>query len=89
MKKKTIKELEANIERLESDKSHWYNKFTELKNENDNKRNNEILVLRNEKEQLVEQVANLLEIIRWHINPTTAESPFLPTKNQREDRKNY
>ena len=35
--------------------------------------------------ELLNQSRNLMEIIRWHINPQTAESPFFPTKNQRDE----
>ena len=85
MKNKTIKQLEEKIEVLEKDKSHWYNKFSELKEEKDRKQNNQIYSLENEKSQLLDQVKNLLEIVRWHCNPRTAESPFSPLKEQRDD----
>ena len=87
--KKTIKQLEQEIETLNRDKDRWYSKFTDLKEEKDRTQNIEFSALRNDRGQLLNQVANLLEIIRWHINPSTAESPFLPTKGQREDRNNY
>lgn len=87
MAKKTIKQLEETIESIEKDKSYWYNKFTELKEERDRQQNNKIFSLENEKTQLLNQVGNLMEIIRWHINPQTAESPFLPVKSQRDDNK--
>ena len=90
MAKKTIKQLEDEIETLNQNKSHWYNKFTELEEEKDRQQNNKIFSLENEKTQLLNQVGNLMEIIRWHINPQTAESPFLPVKSQRDDnRRNY
>jgi len=90
MKKKTIAQLEKTIEELENSKSHWYNKYIEQKEKEDKQQRAEMFCLQDEKKELLNQVANLLEIIRWHINPSTAESPFLPVKSQREDgRKNY
>ena len=34
---------------------------------------------------LREQAHNLMEVIRWNINPRTAEFPFEMDKNQRDD----
>lgn len=88
--KKTIKQLEARIEELEGQKSHWYNKFSELKDEKDKAQSKSMFNLESEKRHLSDQVANLLEIVRWHCNPRTAEAPFLPLKDQRDNgNKNY
>lgn len=34
-------------------------------------------------ERLDRQVRDLMEIIRWQVNPETAKAPFQPTKDQR------
>lgn len=88
--KKTLKQLQKELDDMQVDRDKFYSKWSELKEEKDRKQHNEMLVLHSERDELVSQVRNLLEVIRWHINPNTTESPFLPTKNQRDERpKNY
>ncbi len=80
--RKTIKQLESEIEKLEEAKSNWYNKYTDLKVVIDQNKRDEMMSIKSERKELSNQVINLMEIIRWHLNPHTAESPFMPTKSE-------
>lgn len=92
MAKPTIKELQARIEYLEEQKNNWYEKYSELKQAEVTRNMLTEARLDEEKRQTDRQVANLMEIIRWQIRPNTAESPFMPNKDEREEphmRRNY
>jgi hypothetical protein len=92
MAKPTIAELQARIEYLEEQKNNWYQKYSELKQAEEKRDGMKMAQLDEEKYQTDKQITNLMEIIRWQIRPNTAESPFMPTKNEREDfnqRRNY
>lgn len=83
--KKTIKQLENDLEHAQVSRDQYYNRWQELEKELKDKRNNEMFAIKSENGELANQVKNLLEIIRWQIRPNTAEAPFQPTKDQREE----
>lgn len=90
--KVTIAQLQEKIKYLEEQKLSWFNKYQELKDVDEKRRNNEMTRFDEEQKQTDRQVTNLMEIIRWQINPSTAKSPFMPTKDEREEnplRRNY
>lgn len=81
--KTTIKELKKKIEHLEKTREDYYSKIQSLESESyEYKRkdreemNLSIVGLRNEVNKYQNEVLNLMEIIRWHINPETAKDPF-------------
>jgi len=88
--KLTIAQLQERIKYLEQEKATWYEKYRDLKDADDKRKDMHNMKLNIEREERDKQVLNLLEIIRWQVNPKTAESPFMPTKNERdENRRNY
>ena len=88
--KVTIAQLQEKIKDLQAEKSQWYEKYRELKDADEKRNQYKMGLLAEEQRQTDKQVLNLLEIIRWQVNPKTAESPFMPTKTEREDnRRNY
>lgn len=86
---KTKKQLQESLDLMTADRDKFYKKFYDLDEERRRKENQNMCGLQEENGRIKEQVLNLLEIIRWHINPETAKSPFTPTKDQRDERKNY
>ena len=88
--KVTIKQLEAKIQSLEKDKEIWYGKYQELKDANEKRKVLESNLF-NQKQDITErQIRDLMEIIRWQINPQTAKAPFMPTKDERDgNTRNY
>ena len=88
--KVTIAQLQDRIKSLEKDKDNWYEKYRELKDADDKRNQFKMGIMEEERRQTDRQVSNLLEIIRWQINPETTKSPFMPTKTERDDsRPNY
>lgn len=87
----TIAQLQEKIKDLEVEKSSWYEKYRELKDADEKRNQFKMGRLEEERNQVDRQVANLMEIIRWQISPKTAESPFMPTKTERDDnnRRNF
>jgi len=85
--RKTIKQLEEELERMEKDKDHWYSQWRELKDKKEKEEQNKIFILEENNKKMASQVQNLLEVIRWHANPETAKYPFEIEKSQREDRR--
>jgi len=82
MAKKTIKGLEQELKYQMEEKDRWWRKHDELVKENRQENNRIIGSLRDDNYNLVSQVKNLLEIIRWQVNPETAKAPFQVTKDQ-------
>lgn len=76
--RKTIKELENKLEHAEQSRDRYYQNWQKLEEENKKKESEMFFSLRNENGELRSQVSNLLEIIRWQINPETARTPFIP-----------
>jgi hypothetical protein len=83
--KPTIAQLQEKIKSLEEDKNVWYGKYRELKDADEKRNQIKMTCLNEEQKQTDRQVVNLMEIIRWQINPKTAESPFRLTKSERDD----
>ena len=83
----TIKQLQEKLESMEKDRDNFYAKYWDLKEKEDRRNKDSMFALKSENGELANQVRNLLEIIRWQIKPNTAESPFQPTKEQRDGRK--
>ena len=86
--KKTIKQLEQELDDMREDRDRYYSQYRELEDEKTKNRTNQMMRLDLERDELSNQVKNLLEIIRWQIKPDTAKSPFMPDKDQRDDRDN-
>lgn len=84
--KVTIAQLQERIESLEKEKNSWYEKYYELKEAQAKQEQMKLVRLDEEQRQTERQVGNLMEIIRWQTNGKTAESPFMPTKEQRDER---
>lgn len=87
--KKTNKKLEEELSSMISERDKWYGKYKELEKEKNLRIENEMFSLKNESKEQANQIRNLLEIIRWQINPETAKFPFLVEKNQREDTRKF
>lgn len=73
----TIKLLQARIRYLEADAKQWRDKYVELRAEKDK----ELLEITNRRDitllsETRQHSRDLMEIIRWHINPDTARYPF-------------
>lgn len=87
--KKTIKGLEAEIERVERDLADYRRRYFESEEKLKEISRENMYKLGQDKESLIVNEKNLLEIIRWLINKETAKSPFMPEKSQRDERKMY
>ncbi len=83
--KVTIAQLQERIKDLTEQRDSWYNKYLEMKNLEDKRQELKMCRLDAEQKQTDKQVTNLMEVIRWQINPETAKSPFKATKNERDD----
>ena len=83
--KKTIKQLEQELDDMREEKLRYYTKYRELEDEKEKNKTNQMMRLNSERDELSNQVRNLLEIIRWQIKPDTAKSPFMPDKDQRDE----
>lgn len=88
MKRKTIEQLEKELAQSREREHQYYVKWSLLEKKEDENNQNKFHKLNNDALHLESQVRNLMEIIRWKINPLTAETPFLPTKDQRENNGN-
>ena len=84
-----MEQLEEQLQRAGETSDKYYGLWQKADKELETKRNNEMFALKSENGELANQVRNLMEIIRWQIRPNTAESPFMPDKNQRDERKSY
>ena len=88
--KVTIAQLQEKIGRLEREKTEWYEKYRELKAEDEKRNQYKMARFEEDERQTDLQIKNLMEIIRWQIRPNTAESPFMPNKSERDgNRSNY
>lgn len=85
--KKTIKQLEKDLANMTAERDKFWGRYNELDQEKRRNENNQKFAVQQENDELKYQVRNLLEIIRWQVNPETAKSPFIPTKDQRDERK--
>lgn len=83
--KKTIKQLEEQVSELAEAKDRYYRKWQELEELDKKRKQDQMFNSKRENDELANQVRNLLEIIRWHINPETTRSPFMPSKDQRDN----
>ncbi len=81
----TIAQLQDEVARLKTEKNSWYEKYRELKDLEDKRNDMRLTRLDEEQKQTDRQITNLMEIIRWQIRPNTAEAPFMPTKNERDE----
>lgn len=86
---KTIKQLQEELEMAEKDRGFYFSKYYELKEEKEKSERNKMISVQSKKDELSNQTKNLLEIVRWLIKPETAKSPFMPDKNQREERSKF
>lgn len=89
MARKTIAKLEAELSVMKEAKDRYYTKYRELEEEKEREQKNRMMRIERDKSDLEYQVKNLLEIIRWQINPATTTSPFMPTKDQRDEERRY
>ena len=85
--KKTIKKLEEELEEERNDARTVRNRLYETERELNSIRNDRAINLERNFEREIDLSKNLLEIIRWMVNPETAKSPFNPTKDERDDRR--
>jgi len=85
--RKTIKQLEQELEVVKNEKDNYFSKYYELKEEKEKSEINKMMNIQSEKDELSNQTRNLLEIIRWFIKPETARHPFMPDKTQRDDKR--
>ena len=87
--KKTIKQLEEEIVMLKDKAQGYADRCYDFQKAEEKRKQNEMFALKSENGELANQVRNLMEIIRWQVRPNTAETPFMPTKDQRDERKSY
>jgi hypothetical protein len=83
--KKTIKSLEAELVRVQEDRDRYLSKYYSLSEKVEREKHEKMMMLKSDRDELGNQVRNLLEVVRWLIKPSTAESPFAPTKDQRDE----
>lgn len=86
MAKKTIKELENKLEHAEKSRDTYYQKWQELEDKLKLETQKRMSNFEEENRRFNSLTETLREIIRWQINPETAKSPFMPTKEQRDER---
>ena len=89
MKKKET--LKRQLERAIQDNEWKTSRINELLGKleaYERKEKNKMFRLEQDRIDAVDSNKNLLEIIRWQINPETAKYPFRSEKGQREDRDN-
>ena len=84
--RKTIKELENDLEHAKKSRDDYYQNWKNLEAKYDKKFDERIGFLKDDVNRMNNTISTLREIIRWQINPETAKSPFMPTKEQRDDR---
>lgn len=86
--RKTIKELENSLEYAEKSRDTYYQNWQKL--EDQLKKDNQLKMngVMEENMRFNSLTETLREIIRWQINPETAKFPFMPEKNQRDERNN-
>lgn len=87
--RKTIKSLEAEIERVEGDRDDYRRKYFEADDKLKEISREDMFKVGRDNDALISQSKNLLEIIRWLINNETAKSPFMPEKSQRDERNKF
>lgn len=89
--KTTIKELQNSLEHAEKSRDTYYQKWQELEDKLKKENNSKMFDLNQENRRFEDLTSTLREIIRWQINPETAKFPFMPEKNQRDERnvRNY
>jgi hypothetical protein len=85
MKKSTIKNFQQELQMARDEASKWYQKYSKLEEEQKIKNFSQLDRLEKENDALQYQVKNLLEIIRWEINPDTAKLPFTIAKSERDN----
>lgn len=74
---------------LKNKAQNYADKCYDLQKADEKRKQNEMFALKSENGELANQVRNLMEIIRWQIKPNTAEAPFQPTKEQRDDKNGF
>lgn len=89
MKRKTLAQVEEELESMTRERDRLWEKFSELKEEKKERERKDDWERGAVKDQFINQTRNLLEIIRWQINPKTAESPFEATKEQRDEHRRF
>ena len=87
--KKTIKQLEAELEKMGAEKDVYYGKYWDLKSREDARKEKEKFELVSEREEMRDQNGKLMEIVRWLINPETTKFPYTADKEQRDERKPF
>jgi len=81
--KKTIKELEIELEHAQKSRDDYYRNWQELERKKEKEERDKVFRLDEDIKQLTNLVDTLREIIRWQINPETAKYPFRDEKSQR------
>lgn len=81
----TKKELQLQVKEIGDDRDYWRREYAKLEDIAKLNERSKYLKLEEDKYALQSQVRNLMEIIRWQINPSTARSPFTPTKDERDN----
>jgi hypothetical protein len=87
--RKTIKQLTAELASITEERNNLWRKINEEGRKERMDMMGEMSNLRQVNNMYQIEIDKLMEIVRWLINPKTAESPFIPTKEQREDKKIY
>lgn len=86
--RKTIKQLETQLEVSRNERNLLLNELRELREKQDKLKRDEMMSFRQENDKLTHLADTLREIIRWQINPETAKYPFQPEKSQIVDKYN-
>lgn len=88
MKKTTItQQLEEALREIEYQKGR-FNSISEKLQAYEEKEKTRLNIFRVDMENYRKENSNLLEVIRWQINPETAKYPYEVEKNQRSEHNN-
>ncbi len=86
MKKSLTQQLEeAKLEfaRMTGKYDAIYNQLSDLQYKNEQENKNNLNMFRKNQEELFSANAQLMEVVRWHINPETAKRPEREEFNRR------
>jgi predicted nuclease with TOPRIM domain len=87
--RKTLKSLEEEVARLKGQNDVLESKYWEVKKEMDKDSQTKMSNLYKENRQTEMANSQLLEVLRWIINPDTARIPFNPVLKKDEVPPNY
>ena len=83
--RKTIKELENQLEHAKKSRDDYYRNWQELEEKIKKDDRNKMHSMEEQTKQFISLTETLREIIRWQINPDTAKYPFQLEKTQRDE----